>query len=69
MPSSLGTIDVPCPACGRPVAVTVNLAAPKLDDERCIATIEADGAPIREHIAAFHSGPDGDGGEPLPVAA
>lgn len=67
MPSTLGPVSVDCPLCGETITCGTSLRIGlHATDGDVPLIVDVDATAIREH-AATHRGPDGDGGEPLPI--
>lgn len=67
MPSTLGPVSIDCPLCGETItcATSIRIGLHAVDSAIPLI-VDCDTEPIAEH-AAKHRGPDGDGGEPLPI--
>lgn len=59
-----------CPRCDEPIDLPAAMKSRPLQpvDGPHAVYVEIDAAPLRRHLIAKHSGPDGGGGgEPLPI--
>ena len=48
------TCNVPCPACGENIALTLRMSPGVRDGDHVNATLTPEGRPVEEHVASRH---------------